>query len=208
MWLEKIEEKWYSYHQNYVLWGRGIPDMVTRVMAAKEGGQREERKADTDGAGLETSIHADATQIVGPGKPEERQQSQPGRQPKPKSKPKPNPAPTLTPRNTLTPIAPTTSVPTPGRRWETVPPPNHKRPASAAQAPTTGSSLADTHTILRRDENVPLPKKMNQEISSAINRVLFQQQAPAHIRIMNARSNARGSITAITYQNTTAEVPQ
>jgi hypothetical protein len=47
---------------------------------------------------------------------------------------------------------------------------------------------------------------MDQEIASAINRVLFHQQAPAHIRIMNARRNAKGAITAITHQNATAEM--
>jgi len=54
--------------------------MVTRVVTTTEGGQREreERKADTNGAGLEASIHADETHTGGPEKPEEHQQSQPG----------------------------------------------------------------------------------------------------------------------------------
>jgi hypothetical protein len=47
---------------------------------------------------------------------------------------------------------------------------------------------------------------MDQEIASAINRALFHQQAPARIRIMNARRNAKGAITAITHQNATAEM--
>jgi hypothetical protein len=46
--------------------------------------------------------------------------------------------------------------------------------------------------------SVPLPNKMDQEIASVINRALFQQLAQAHIRIMNARRNAKGTITAIT----------
>jgi len=53
---------------------------------------------------------------------------------------------------------------------------------------------------------VPLPNKMDHEIASAINRALFPQQAPAHIRIMNAMRNAKGAITAITHQNATAEM--
>jgi hypothetical protein len=60
--------------------------------------------------------------------------------------------------------------------------------------------------ILRRDEKVRLPNSMGQEIASAITRALFHQQAPAHIRILNARRNAKGAITAITHQNTTAEM--
>jgi len=120
--LEQREVKWDVYHQDDVQWGRGITDMVTKVVTATEEGQREseEREADTDGAGLEASIPADAMQTVGPEPPEERQQSQPGRQLKPKPKPKLNPAPTPTPRTTSTPIAVTTSVPTQPRRWATV----------------------------------------------------------------------------------------
>jgi hypothetical protein len=64
--------------------------------------------------------------------------------------------------------------------------------------------MAERRLILRRDEGVPRPNKMDQEIVSAINRVLFHQKAPAHIRIMNAKRNARGTITAITHQNATA----
>ena len=47
---------------------------------------------------------------------------------------------------------------------------------------------------------------MDQEIASAIDRALFHQQALAHIRIMNARRNAKGGIMAITYQNATADM--
>jgi hypothetical protein len=53
---------------------------------------------------------------------------------------------------------------------------------------------------------LPFPNKMDQEIVSAISRALFHQQAPAHIRIMNARRNAKGAITAIMHQNATAEM--
>jgi hypothetical protein len=66
--------------------------------------------------------------------------------------------------------------------------------------------MADKRLILSRDESVPLPNKMDQEIASAINRALFHQQAPAHNRIMNARRNAKGAITAIAHQNATAEM--
>ena len=205
-WLAKREEKWDSYHQDDVLWGKGITDMVTRVVAATEGGQREEKKADTNGVGLEASMHTETSQTGRPEKPEQSQQSQHRRQPKPKPKPKPNPAPTPMQRTTSTTIAVTTSVPTPARRWETVPPPNKKILASPAQAPMTGSSLADGHIMLRRDENLPLCNQMDQDISSAINRAFFHQQAPAHNGVLNARMNPRGAITAITHQNATAEM--
>jgi hypothetical protein len=47
--------------------------MVIKVVIATEGGQREkeERKTETDGAGLEASIHPAATHTGGPEKPEE-----------------------------------------------------------------------------------------------------------------------------------------
>jgi hypothetical protein len=66
--------------------------------------------------------------------------------------------------------------------------------------------MAERRLILRRDESVPLSNKMDQEIASAINRALFHQKAPAHIRIMNAKRNAKGAITAITHPNATAEM--
>jgi len=187
-WLEKREETWDAYHQDNIPWGRGITDMVTKAVTATEGGQRqrEERKADTDGAGLEASIHADVTYIRRPEKPAERQQSQPGRQLKPNSTPKPNPAPPPTPRTTSTPIAVMTPVLSPARRWETFPPRNQQKPASPAPPPTTGSSLAGTRIILGSDKKVPLPNQMDQEITAAISRALFHHQAPAHIRIRNA----------------------
>jgi len=217
-WLEEKEEKLDMYHQDDVLWGKGITDMVKRVVATTEWGQREERKADTQGVGLEASIHADLPQRGAPKKPEERQQLQPAGQlksvptpkPDPKQSPAPapalKPAPTPRPGATSTPKGVTTSAPTPTRLWETVTPRNQKKPASPAPAQITGSSMADRRLSLRRDETVPLANTMDKEIALAINRVLFHQQAVANITIMNARRNGKGSITAITHQNETAEI--
>jgi len=66
--------------------------------------------------------------------------------------------------------------------------------------------MADRPQILKRDESIPLPRKMDEEIASAVNRALFQPQAPAHVRIMNARRNEKATMTAITHQNATAEM--
>jgi len=114
--------------------------------------------------------------------------------------------------------------PTPTRRWETVPPRNQRKAATTTTtataaaaavtktisdpdpAPTTGSRVADRRLTLRRDESVPLSNKMDEDIASAINRALSQQQAPAHIQIMNARRNAKGATTAVRQQNATAEM--
>jgi len=72
---------------------------------------------------------------------------------------------------------------------------------------TAGTCVADRPRILRRDESVPLSNKKDQDIASAITRALFHQKTPAHIRIMNAKWNAKGAITAITHLNATAEMP-
>jgi hypothetical protein len=50
--------------------------------------------------------------------------------------------------------------------------------------------MAAGHPILSRDESVPLTNKMDLDVTSVINRALFHQKAPAHIRIMNAKRNA------------------
>ena len=39
-----------------------------------------------------------------------------------------------------------------------------------------------------------------------MNRALVQRQAPAHVRIMNARRNAKRTLTSIKHQNATAEM--
>jgi len=65
--------------------------------------------------------------------------------------------------------------------------------------------MAERRHILRRDNSVPLSNKLDQAIASAINRALFHQKAPAHIRIMNAKINTKGVITAITHPNGTVE---
>jgi len=79
LWLEEKEIKWDAYHQDDLLWGEGIMDMVARAAAATERCQKEERRADTEGVSLEALIHADRTQTGGPEKPGERKQLQPGR---------------------------------------------------------------------------------------------------------------------------------
>ena len=66
--------------------------------------------------------------------------------------------------------------------------------------------MAERCLILRRDEGLPLPNEMDQEIASPINRALFHQKAPAHGRNMNAKRNAKSAITAITHPNATAEI--
>jgi hypothetical protein len=66
--------------------------------------------------------------------------------------------------------------------------------------------MAERCLIITRDESIPLSNKMEREVAAAINRALYHQKAPAHIRIMNTKRNAQGVITAITHPNATAEM--
>jgi len=68
----------------------------------------------------------------------------------------------------------------------------------------TGSSMGERRLILTRDESVPLPHKMDQQIALAIDRALSHQKAPAHVEMMNAKRNEKGTITAITHHSATA----
>jgi hypothetical protein len=66
-------------------------------------------------------------------------------------------------------------------------------------APTAGSSMSQRSLILRRDECIPPPNKMKQEIASAINNTLFHQKALAHVRNVNAKRNPSWTILAVTH---------
>jgi len=201
-WMEEREQKWDARYEDDKVRGAGITNMIAKTMKGVTQRQEEREReramtARTDGGGLEASQHADTTREAGP---EERQQPQQHPNPKPKLQlklqPKPQPAPKPKP------------APTPARRWETVPPraKSQRAPVGPGPAPTAGSSMAERRLMLRRDETVPLSNKMDQEIASAINRALLHQKAPAHIRIMNTKRNAKGAITAITHPNATAEM--
>jgi len=102
------------------------------------------------------------------------------------------------------------SAPTPARPWETVPPRAKSQRAPVGPGPgppqTAQSSMAERRLIVRIDDSVPRSNKMDQEIASASNIALFYQMAPAHIRIMNNKRNAKGAISEITHPNATAEM--
>jgi hypothetical protein len=61
--------------------------------------------------------------------------------------------------------------------------------------------MIDRRLISRRDEGVPLPNMMDQEIVSVINKAHFHREAPAHFQMMNAKPISKRAITAITNQN-------
>jgi hypothetical protein len=66
--------------------------------------------------------------------------------------------------------------------------------------------MAERRLIVRRDESILLSNKMDQEIPSVINRALFHQNAPAHIKIMNTKKNGKGATTAVMHPHATAEM--
>ena len=170
--------------------------------STRPGGERERKRCDCEDGrwGAGSLPNADTTREEGPEERQQPQQQLPKPKPKLQLKLQPKPQPVPKPKS-----APT---PTPARRWETFPPraKSQRAPVGPGLAPTAGSSMAERRLILRRDESVPLFNRMDQEIASAINRALFHQKAPAHIRIMNAKRNAKGAITAITHPNATAEM--
>ena len=186
--MQERQQKWDARHEDDRVWGAGITNMIVKVMKGVAPGQeaRDKESDETermDGGGLEASQHVDTPQEGGPEKRQQLQQQPKPRlllkvQPKPQHKPKPK------------------SAPTPARRRKTGPPRTHsqrapsgpggssmtarrliiKRDESVAlpgPAPTSGSSMADTRLILRRDESIPQPRKMDEEIASAVNRALF-----------------------------------
>lgn len=53
---------------------------------------------------------------------------------------------------------------------------------------------------------MPIRNKTDQEVAGAINRAIFHRQALAYLRVMNARRNAKGALTAITNQNVQSEM--
>jgi len=144
LWLQETEKIRDAYHQDDLLWGKGITDMVTRAVAETERDQNMEQNADAEAGGLEASIQTDLTLRGGPEKPEEGQQLQPGRRlysmqmPKPEQNPTPKLNPAPEPRPAPTPMLTTTSAPkgaisselAPTRRWQTVPPQNQSNEAS------------------------------------------------------------------------------
>jgi len=68
------------------------------------------------------------------------------------------------------------------------------------------ASMVERQLNLSRDQSIPIARKTDEDIVSAINRALIYQQALVHIWIINMRRNAKGTITAITHQNATAEM--
>jgi len=61
LWLKQKEKMQNMYHQDDLLCGKSITDMVPSAVAATERDQNAERKVDTKRVGLEASIHADLT---------------------------------------------------------------------------------------------------------------------------------------------------
>jgi len=82
----KREEKWDAHHEDDLLRGKGIMELVTRLLAITARAQKEKEtgssKVDTDGVGLESPNHPVLTLTGGLQKPEEHQQVQHTMQPK------------------------------------------------------------------------------------------------------------------------------
>jgi len=218
-WLEDMETKCGERSKDNVQWGTGIADITAEVPArvditaeapvkarVREAAPAQEVRKEAidettrqDGGGLEASQHEGAMQD---GEPEKHQLLRRQQNPKPKLQLTLQPEPRHKPKSKPKP------TPIPARRWETVQAQTESQtvPTGPGPALTMGSSIAERGLILRRDKRVPPPNKMDRQIASAINRAVFHLQTPAHIRILEMRRNAKGTITRFTNQNATAEM--
>jgi hypothetical protein len=66
--------------------------------------------------------------------------------------------------------------------------------------------MAARRLILRRDETMPLPYKIYEEIASAVNSALFQLQALAQDWMIIVGMNVKSKITTIRHQDATEEL--
>ena len=119
-WIEEREQKWEARYEDDTVWVAGTTNMIAKTMngvgQGQEGRDRDtEVTAKMDRGGLQASQHADTTRPEGPKERQQPQQQQQLKlrpklhlklQPKPQPVPKPKSGP----------------IPTPARRWETVPP--------------------------------------------------------------------------------------
>jgi hypothetical protein len=66
--------------------------------------------------------------------------------------------------------------------------------------------MEDRQLILRGDERIPLPQKVDEEIASAVTGELIQWQALVHVQMMNVRRSGTVTLSAITFQHGNAEM--
>jgi len=200
------EHKWDACLEDNKQWGAGTTRMIAKVMKGVAPGQdateRERDKTATmAGGGQKASQHANTT-------PEERREMRELQQ----QQPKPELLLRLQPQLQHQP-KPKLAL-APARRWGTILPwaQSQRAPVGPGQspgpAPTAGSSMSERSMISRRDESVPPPNKMDQEIAPTIHRAQFAQKALGHIRIMNTNRHSRGIIMAVTDNKATAAMAQ
>jgi len=175
-WRQEREQKWDARHKDDKLWGPGITNTIAKVMKRVARGQEVRHKGRDEsagmyGGGLEASHHEDTAQEGSPEKHQQLQQQPKPRLPlkvQPKSQHKRKPKSARTPTRWCDTIPPRTQSQRapigPGgpstaerrlimKRGENVPLPG--------LAPTPGSSMAHSGLMLRRDEIIPPPRKMD-----------------------------------------------
>jgi hypothetical protein len=72
--------------------------------------------------------------------------------------------------------------------------------------PQGQNSMEKRRVTFRRDNGLPLSQKKNLDISSEVNRALFEAKVPHFVRIQGVMKNTRRSLSMITTPGTTAEV--
>jgi hypothetical protein len=180
--FEDRETKWDDRHVDNILWRAGITDLTVKVLATVKGGEGattlDARRVERDETARQHSIGLGASQHAGAVQGSEPEECQLQHQPKPKPKPRLQLKPQSKQQHEPKP-KPTTTL---ARMSETVQPDSQSQrsPTGPGTAPTSESSMIDRRLISRRDEGVPLPNMMDQEIVSMINKAHFHREAPAH----------------------------
>jgi len=72
--------------------------------------------------------------------------------------------------------------------------------------PPGQNSMEERRVTFKRDNGLPLSQKKDLDISSEVNRALFEAKVPHFVRIQGVTKNARGCLSTITTPAATAEM--
>jgi hypothetical protein len=68
------------------------------------------------------------------------------------------------------------------------------------------NSMEERRVVFRRDNGLPLSQKKDLNISSEVNRALFEAKVPHFVCIQGVTKNTRGCLSTITTSGATAEM--
>ena len=83
---------------------------------------------------------------------------------------------------------------------------NQQRKEELKPVPPGQNSMQKRRVTFKRDNGLPLSQKKDVDISSEVNRALFDAKVPHFIRIQGVTKNTRGCMSAITTPGSNAEM--